>query len=52
LPTQIRASAIGFASAIGKLGSITMPFIVMYLYTFGKYVPFLAFGIGAFFGGL
>jgi hypothetical protein len=35
LPTEIRAGAIGFASAIGKLGSISMPFIVMFFYNMG-----------------
>jgi nitrate/nitrite transporter NarK len=52
LPTEIRASAIGFASAIGKIGSISMPFIVMYLYNIGRFIPFLAFALCALLGSL
>jgi nitrate/nitrite transporter NarK len=43
-PTYIRASGIGMASAVGKIGSIVMPWIVVYISEIGIFTPYLIFG--------
>ena len=40
----MRASGIGMASAVGKIGSIVMPWIVVYISNIGAFTPYLIFG--------
>lgn len=42
-PTYMRASGIGLASSVGKIGSILMPWIVIYLSRMGTFVPYTIF---------
>ena len=44
-PTYMRASGIGFASSVGRIGSIIMPWIVVYLNDLGTFLPYGIFGI-------
>lgn len=47
----MRASGIGMASAVGKLGSIVMPWIVIYISNIGTFIPYLIFGAVSGLGG-
>lgn len=42
-PTPIRTIGYGTACAIGRLGSITMPYILFPLYSFAPSFPFIFF---------
>lgn len=41
----MRASGLGFASSVGRLGSIIMPWIVVYLNDLGTFLSYGIFGI-------
>jgi hypothetical protein len=41
----MRASGIGFASSVGRIGSIIMPWIVVYLNDLGTFLSYGIFGI-------
>ena len=44
-PTHIRAKGLGFSSSFGKIGSIIMPYIGIYISEIGLYIPYFIFGI-------
>lgn len=44
-PTYMRASGLGFASSIGRIGSIIMPWIVIYLNELGTFYSYGIFGV-------
>lgn len=41
----MRASGLGFASSVGRLGSIIMPWIVVYINDVGTFLSYGIFGI-------
>lgn len=51
-PTHMRATGIGLASSVGKIGSIVMPWIVIYLSPIGIFTPYLIFGASSLLGGI
>ncbi|KAM3133742.1 hypothetical protein pb186bvf_014151 [Paramecium bursaria] len=44
-PTYMRASGLGFASSIGRIGSIIMPWIVVYFNDIGTFISYGIFGV-------
>ncbi|CAD8076798.1 unnamed protein product [Paramecium sonneborni] len=44
-PTYMRASGLGFASSVGRLGSIIMPWIVVYINDIGTFLSYGIFGV-------
>lgn len=51
-PTYMRASGIGLASCVGKIGSIVMPWVVIYGTPNNIFIPYLIFGSISIMGGL
>jgi len=44
-PTKYRATGMGVAAAVGKMGAILMPWICIFLMGFDLLLPFLLFSI-------
>lgn len=44
-PTYMRASGLGFASSVGRVGSIIMPWIVVYINDIGTFLSYGIFGV-------
>ena len=51
-PTPIRTIGYGTACAVGRLGSITMPYILFPLYSLSHSLPFLFFTLVSSIGAL
>jgi len=44
-PTYMRASGLGYASSVGRIGSIIMPWIVVYFNEIGTFISYGIFGV-------
>lgn len=51
-PTKLRATGIGMASSVSRIGGIIMPWIGIYLSKTGVFLPYLIFGSTSLAAGL
>jgi len=51
-PTEFRTSGFGFASAVGRIGSVVMPYVLLGLFERETLLPLMAFAFASLFTGL